>query len=184
MELQRERERLKNAHLVQVKVEPSEEPDEKYGDAEVKREPPQDVDSLNLFLQKPGSFSKLSKLLEVAKMSSEVSCHQNGSPKQHTTLTCSPDPDHSRLLNNTYLTNAQQQIRNDQLYKVLTERNPHWFSLLPRSPCDVSSLTESPHSASSSSSPQTSNGRARSPFATCPSSTAGINNISLAALQV
>ncbi|XP_051760711.1 bromodomain adjacent to zinc finger domain protein 2B isoform X8 [Ctenopharyngodon idella] len=184
VELQRERERLKNAHLVQVKVEPAEEPDEKYGNTEVKREPPQNVDSLNLFLQKPGSFSKLSKLLEVAKMSSEVSCHQNGSPKQQTTITSSPDPDHSRLLNNTYLTNAQQQIRNDQLYKVLTERNPHWFSLLPRSPCDVSSLTESPHSASSSSSPQTSNGRARSPFATCPSSTAGINNFSLAALQM
>ncbi|XP_048050653.1 bromodomain adjacent to zinc finger domain protein 2B isoform X1 [Megalobrama amblycephala] len=184
VELQRERERLKNAHLVQVKVEPAEEPDEKYANAEVKREPPQDVDSLNLFLQKPGSFSKLSKLLEVAKMSTEVSCHQNGSPKQQTTLTSTPDPDHPRLLNNTYLTNAQQQIRNDQLYKVLTERNPHWFSLLPRSPCDVSSLTESPHSASSSSSPQTSNGRARSPFATCPSSTAGINNFSLAALQM
>ncbi|XP_077072228.1 bromodomain adjacent to zinc finger domain protein 2B isoform X5 [Siphateles boraxobius] len=181
--LQRERERLKNAHLVQVKVEPAEEPDGQYGSAEVKRELPQDLDSLNLFLQKPGSFSKLSKLLEVAKMSSEVSCRQNGSPKQKNTLTSSPDPDHPCLLNNTYLTNAQQQIRNDQLYKVLTERNSHWFSLLPRSPCDASSLTEGPHSASSSSSPQTSNGRARSQFATCPSSTAGINNFSLAALR-
>uniref|UniRef100_A0A8C2L3H5 Bromodomain adjacent to zinc finger domain 2B n=1 Tax=Cyprinus carpio TaxID=7962 RepID=A0A8C2L3H5_CYPCA len=159
-ELHRERERMKNGHLVQVKEEPAEEPDETYGSAEMKHKPPQDVDSLNLFLQKPDSFSKLSKLLEVAKMSSEVSCHQYSSPRQQTTLPRTPNHDvkpdlnDSYLLNNTYLTNAQQQIHNEQLYKVLTERNAHWFSLLPRSPCDVSSLTEGPHSASSSS-PQT-----------------------------
>uniref|UniRef100_A0A8C0YHU1 Bromodomain adjacent to zinc finger domain 2B n=1 Tax=Cyprinus carpio carpio TaxID=630221 RepID=A0A8C0YHU1_CYPCA len=159
-ELHRERERMKNGHLVQVKEEPAEEPDEKYSTTEMKHKPPQDVDSLNLFLQKPDSFSKLSKLLEVAKMSSEVSCHQYSSPRQQTTLPRTPNHDvkpdlnDSCLLNNTYLTNAQQQIRNEQLYKVLTERNAHWFSLLPRSPCDVSSLTEGPHSASSSS-PQT-----------------------------
>ncbi|KAL0184993.1 hypothetical protein M9458_020689, partial [Cirrhinus mrigala] len=181
-ELQRERERMKNAHLVQVKEEPAEEPDVKYGTAEVKHKPPQDVNSLNLFLQKPDSFSKLSKLLKVAKMSSEVSCHQNGSPRQQNTLPRTPNQDvksdlnDSCLLNNTYLTNAQQQIRNDQLYKVLTERNAHWFSLLPRSPCDVSSLTEGPHSASSSS-PQT------TAVSVGPYSAAGINNFSLAALQ-
>ncbi|XP_058643198.1 bromodomain adjacent to zinc finger domain protein 2B isoform X2 [Onychostoma macrolepis] len=179
-ELQRERERMKNAHLVQVKVE---EPDEKYGTAEMKHEPPQDVDSLNLFLQKPDSFSKLSKLLEVAKMSSEVSCHQYSSPKQQTTLPRTPNHDvkpdlnDSCLLNNTYLTNAQQQIRNDQLYQVLTERNAHWFSLLPRAPCDVSSLTEGPRS-SSSSSPQT------TAVSAGPYSAARINNFSLAALQM
>uniref|UniRef100_A0A671S2E8 Bromodomain adjacent to zinc finger domain protein 2B-like n=1 Tax=Sinocyclocheilus anshuiensis TaxID=1608454 RepID=A0A671S2E8_9TELE len=178
-ELQRERERTKNAHLVQVK----EEPDEKYGTAERKQEPPQDVDSLNLFLQKPDSFSKLNKLLEVAKMSSEVSCHQYSSPKQQTTLrrtpnhVVKPDLSDSCLLNNTYLTNAQQQICSEQLYKVLTERNAHWFSLLPRSPCDVSSLTEGPHSASSSS-PQT------TAVSADPYSAARINNFSLAALQL
>ncbi|XP_016309750.1 bromodomain adjacent to zinc finger domain protein 2B-like isoform X4 [Sinocyclocheilus anshuiensis] len=178
-ELQRERERTKNAHLVQVK----EEPDEKYGTAERKQEPPQDVDSLNLFLQKPDSFSKLNKLLEVAKMSSEVSCHQYSSPKQQTTLrrtpnhVVKPDLSDSCLLNNTYLTNAQQQICSEQLYKVLTERNAHWFSLLPRSPCDVSSLTEGPHSASSSS-PQT------TAVSADPYSAARINNFSLAALQI
>ncbi|XP_050975844.1 bromodomain adjacent to zinc finger domain protein 2B isoform X2 [Labeo rohita] len=158
-ELQRERDRIKNAHLVQVKEEPTEEPD------------------------KPDSFSKLSKLLEVAKMSSEVSCQQNGSPRQQKTLPRTPNQDvksdlnDSCLLNNTYLTNAQQQIRNDQLYKVLTERNAHWFSLLPRSPCDVSSLTEGPHSASSSS-PQT------TAVSGGPYSAAAINNFSLAALQM
>ncbi len=182
-ELQRERERMKNTHLVQVKEEPAEEPDEKYGTSEMKQKPPKDVDSLNLFLQKPDSFSKLSKLLEVAKMSSEVSCHQYSSPKQQTTLPRTPNHDvkpdlnDSCLLNNTYLTNAQQQIRNDQLYKVLTERNAHWFSLLPRSPCDVSSVTEGPRSASSSS-PQT------TAVSAGPYSAVQINNFSLAALQV
>uniref|UniRef100_A0A8C2B4Q0 Bromodomain adjacent to zinc finger domain 2B n=1 Tax=Cyprinus carpio TaxID=7962 RepID=A0A8C2B4Q0_CYPCA len=182
-ELQRERERMKNAHLVQVKEEPTEEPDEKYSTAEVKHKPPQDVDSLNLFLQKPDSFSKLSKLLEVAKISSEASCHQNSSPEQQTMLprtpkhAVKPDPDDSCLHNTSYLTNGQQQIRNDQLYKVLTERNTHWFSLLPRSPCDVSSLTEGPHSASSSS-PQT------TAVSAGPYSAVGINNFSLAALQM
>ncbi len=176
-ELLRERERMKNAHLVQVK----EEPDEKYGTAEMKHEAPQDVDPLNLFLQKPDSFSKLSKLLEMAKMSSEVSCHQYSSPKQQTTLPRTPNhdvkPDHndSCLLNNTYLTNAQQQIRNEQLYKVLSERNAHWFSLLPRSPCDVSSLTEGPASSSSAQTTAVSAGLY---------SAARINNFSLAALQV
>ncbi|XP_071771100.2 bromodomain adjacent to zinc finger domain protein 2B isoform X2 [Centroberyx gerrardi] len=33
---------------------------------------------------------------------------------------------------------------NDQLLRVLTERSGHWFSLLPRNPCDLSSLTTSP----------------------------------------
>lgn len=33
---------------------------------------------------------------------------------------------------------------NDQLLRVLTERSGHWFSLLPRNPCDLSSLTTTP----------------------------------------
>ncbi|XP_034051202.1 bromodomain adjacent to zinc finger domain protein 2B isoform X3 [Thalassophryne amazonica] len=35
----------------------------------------------------------------------------------------------------------------DQLLRVLTERSGHWFSLLPRSPCDLSSLTTIPPGA-------------------------------------
>ncbi|XP_061743401.1 bromodomain adjacent to zinc finger domain protein 2B isoform X15 [Nerophis ophidion] len=38
---------------------------------------------------------------------------------------------------------------NDQLLRVLTERSGHWFSLLPRAPCDLSSLTTTPPQASS-----------------------------------
>uniref|UniRef100_A0A8C6LF13 Bromodomain adjacent to zinc finger domain 2B n=1 Tax=Nothobranchius furzeri TaxID=105023 RepID=A0A8C6LF13_NOTFU len=32
----------------------------------------------------------------------------------------------------------------DQLLRVLTERSGHWFSLLPRNPCDLSSITSTP----------------------------------------
>ncbi|KAG7222330.1 hypothetical protein INR49_026756 [Caranx melampygus] len=36
---------------------------------------------------------------------------------------------------------------NDQLLRVLTERSGHWFSLLPRNPCDLSSITTTPPGA-------------------------------------
>ncbi|XP_028290694.1 bromodomain adjacent to zinc finger domain protein 2B-like isoform X2 [Gouania willdenowi] len=53
---------------------------------------------------------------------------------------------------------------NNQLLRDLTERSGHWFSLLPRSPCDISSLTTTPPGASRVS-PQASStpGRPRSP---------------------
>ncbi|KAL1273176.1 hypothetical protein QQF64_029038, partial [Cirrhinus molitorella] len=46
-----------------------------------------------------------------------------------------------------------QLLANDQLLKVLSERSGHWFSLLPRSPCDDTSLVQPsahPHSSPSS----------------------------------
>lgn len=36
---------------------------------------------------------------------------------------------------------------NDQLLRVLTERSGHWFSLLPRNPCDLASITTTPTGA-------------------------------------
>ncbi|XP_051562139.1 bromodomain adjacent to zinc finger domain protein 2B-like isoform X6 [Myxocyprinus asiaticus] len=45
-----------------------------------------------------------------------------------------------------------QLIPNDQLLRVLSERSSHWFSLLPRSPCDETSLIQP--SAHPQSSPQ------------------------------
>ncbi|XP_062383254.1 bromodomain adjacent to zinc finger domain protein 2B-like isoform X3 [Sardina pilchardus] len=38
-------------------------------------------------------------------------------------------------------------LPSDQLMRVLTERGGHWFSLLPRTPCDDSSLTTPPPGA-------------------------------------
>lgn len=192
--MQRERERLKNTTLIQVKEERLETPEERglNADPEVKREPSSpkplnEVDSLNLFLQKPGSFSKLSKLLEVAMMSDET---------KQTALPSSPAPDPILDVqtgsSHTYLSHTNQQ-----LHKVLMERNSHWFRLVPRSPCDGSSLTEGavtlPRLTSSSSSSQISNGWVRSPSVTSPTGTrvstgpngaAGINNSSLTALRV
>lgn len=49
---------------------------------------------------------------------------------------------------------------NDQLLRVLTERSGHWFSLLPRSPCDLASLTSAPPGAPRAS-PQASSTPAR-----------------------
>uniref|UniRef100_A0A8C1ZFC5 Bromodomain adjacent to zinc finger domain, 2Ba n=1 Tax=Cyprinus carpio TaxID=7962 RepID=A0A8C1ZFC5_CYPCA len=50
-----------------------------------------------------------------------------------------------------------QLLANDQLLKVLSERSGHWFSLLPRSPCDDTSLIQpSAHPQSSPSSNTTS----------------------------
>lgn len=88
---------------------------------------------------------------------------------------------------------------NDQLLRVLTERSGHWFSLLPRSPCDLSSLTTTPAGAHRVS-PQASStpARPRSPppspalpltpsaasASASPHHPAGLLNYPLSALQV
>ncbi|NWS15903.1 BAZ2B protein, partial [Pachyramphus minor] len=124
-------------------------------------------DSTNLFLQKPGSFSKLSKLLEVAKMPPEsdiMSPKPNGSAANGCTLSypsnskaslCSLQPSVSQSSMeksdsaNLFSPNASGTgkfyssalIPNDQLLKTLTEKSRQWFSLLPRVPCDDTSVT-------------------------------------------
>ncbi|XP_072541840.1 bromodomain adjacent to zinc finger domain protein 2B isoform X3 [Salminus brasiliensis] len=190
-ELQKERERLQNAQHVQVKEEPMEVPTDRAlcASPEVKREAPspdpkQEKDSLNLFLQKPGSFSKLSKLLKVAKMSSESHNHPQGLPPPAAVLPTNTEPTLPNSLHNqsstlnqdvkseltapplspAFLGNLQYQLHSDQLYRALTEKNAHWFSLLPRSPCDNFSLAASPTPPLSSSSPQPCSTRAQSPI--------------------
>lgn len=87
----------------------------------------------------------------------------------------------------------------DQLLRVLTERSGHWFSLLPRNPCDLSSLTVIPPGVPRGS-PQASStpGRPRSPppspalpltpsaasASTSPHHPAGLLNYPLSTLQV
>ncbi|XP_028847396.1 bromodomain adjacent to zinc finger domain protein 2B isoform X2 [Denticeps clupeoides] len=184
-ELEKERNRLKEAELIQVKEEPLEEkplgcsPELKIVQENQTAEVQTEKDSLNLFLQKPGSFSKLSKLLEVAKMSPVEGSHtqsQRSSPATVPTTACSPTntlttfpsiplapsiqpnsevkPDlcpAAPLLSTSYLSSPAKTsssppslLASDQLFRVLTEKGGHWFSLLPRSPCDDSSLTTSP----------------------------------------
>lgn len=124
-------------------------------------------DNTNLFLQKPGSFSKLSKLLEVAKMPPEsdtVPPKPNGSaangctlsyPSNSKTSLCSLQPPVSQSTaekpesNSLFSPSASGAgkfyssplIPNDQLLKTLTEKSRQWFSLLPRTPCDDTSVT-------------------------------------------
>ncbi|NXP02487.1 BAZ2B protein, partial [Thinocorus orbignyianus] len=124
-------------------------------------------DNTNLFLQKPGSFSKLSKLLEVAKMPPEsdiMSPKPNGSaangcvlsyPSNSRNSLCGLQPTVPQSTsdksdsNNLFSPNASGTgnfynsplIPNDQLLKTLTEKSRQWFSLLPRTPCDDTSIT-------------------------------------------
>ncbi|KAF7212310.1 bromodomain adjacent to zinc finger domain protein 2B isoform X3 [Nothobranchius furzeri] len=87
----------------------------------------------------------------------------------------------------------------DQLLRVLTERSGHWFSLLPRNPCDLSSITSTPPGVPRGS-PQASStpGRPRSPppspalpltpsaasASASPHHPAGLLNYPLSALQL
>ncbi|KAM9484208.1 bromodomain adjacent to zinc finger domain protein 2B-like isoform 15-T16 [Salvelinus alpinus] len=209
-----ERERLRSTELVHVKEE---EVERRPGSTDGDMATP-DKHSLNLFLQKPGSFSKLSKLLEVAKMSPDSDNHSQSCspikvpttvpspihPTTQTTLPSSPcaapsplcpevkaEPS-TALFSPPYLSgnsspgkmsssSVQQQLQpNDQLLRALMEKSGHWFSLLPRSPCDESSTTTPP-----AFSPQSSSLSPNPPATTSASNpTTGINNFSLSALQV
>lgn len=133
-------------------------------------------DNTNLFLQKPGSFSKLSKLLEVAKMSPESDVmtpkpnvstngctlsyqnsgkHSLGSIPSTATQNNLEKTD-SHLFNNGSSVPGKfySPLPNDQLLKTLTEKNRQWFSLLPRTPCDDTSLTYTDMSTASLVTPQ------------------------------
>ncbi|KAJ8352241.1 hypothetical protein SKAU_G00237170 [Synaphobranchus kaupii] len=104
-EAEKERERGRSLEMVQIKEEPLEVPEKppgvspdpsSEGDVATPERVPE-KDSPNLFLQKPGSFSKLSKLLEVAKMSAESEGHpqkQNGNPAA-TVPTATSSPTHA-----------------------------------------------------------------------------------------
>uniref|UniRef100_A0A3P8PR94 Bromodomain adjacent to zinc finger domain 2B n=1 Tax=Astatotilapia calliptera TaxID=8154 RepID=A0A3P8PR94_ASTCA len=137
-------------------------------------------DKDNLFLQKPGSLSKLSKLLEVGKMGqdSDINTQNSHSFKVPTTASYPSYPASQIvptqqglmdkldtavpfLLSATQLKSIhwvtqspQSSLHYDQLSKTLTEKSSQWFSLFPRSPCDESSVTSGSSPPVSSSSPQ------------------------------
>ncbi|XP_062861932.1 bromodomain adjacent to zinc finger domain protein 2B isoform X2 [Trichomycterus rosablanca] len=149
-------ERLQNAQQDPVKEEPTEVPVEKpfCTTPQVNCKASslnlrQEKDSLNLFLQKPDSFSKLSQLMGETKMSSESSRPPQGPVSKEALLenrtTDSNQEFKSKLwtplLSPNFSGNEHHQLHINQLYWTLTERNAHWFSLLPRSPCDDLSLT-------------------------------------------
>ncbi|XP_074072008.1 bromodomain adjacent to zinc finger domain protein 2B isoform X20 [Macrotis lagotis] len=178
-EIAKEKEKLKKAEIIQIKEEMFETSDDTLnclntGHCEQK-EDLKEKDNTNLFLQKPGSFSKLSKLLEVAKMPPEsdiMNPRPNGSAANGCTLSyqngaknslCSLQPavsqsNKEKADSNLFSPVSSGQgkfyspplIANDQLLKTLTEKNRQWFSLLPRTPCDDTSLTHADGSVAAS----------------------------------
>ncbi|XP_014104976.1 PREDICTED: bromodomain adjacent to zinc finger domain protein 2B isoform X12 [Pseudopodoces humilis] len=169
-EIAKEKEKLKKEESMHIKKEEFETEDKLHCLATThceQKENLKEKDSTNLFLQKPGSFSKLSKLLEVAKMPPEsdtMSPKPNGSAANGCTLSytsnsknsvCGLQPPASQSSieksdsNNLFSPNASGTgkfyssplIPNDQLLKTLTEKSRQWFSLLPRVPCDDTSVT-------------------------------------------
>ncbi|XP_053071117.1 bromodomain adjacent to zinc finger domain protein 2B isoform X18 [Acinonyx jubatus] len=180
-EIAKEREKLKKVESIQIKEEIFETSEDTLNcsnpDLCEQKEDPKEKDNTNLFLQKPGSFSKLSKLLEVAKMSpeSDIITPKPNSSANGCTLSYQNSGKHSLASIQSTATQSNMEktdsnnpfspgssgpgkfyspLPNDQLLKTLTEKNRQWFSLLPRTPCDDSSLTHTDASAASVVTPQ------------------------------
>ncbi|XP_055966081.1 bromodomain adjacent to zinc finger domain protein 2B isoform X9 [Sorex fumeus] len=178
-EIAKEREKLKKAESIQIKEEIFEMSEDALNCSNTDhcepKEDPKEKDNTNLFLQKPGSFSKLSKLLEVAKMppepdvmtpktNSSNGCtlsyqnsgkHSLGSIQSPVTQSNMEKTDSNNLFSPGSSGSGKfySPLPNDQLLKTLTEKSRQWFSLLPRTPCDDSSLTHADTSAASSGMP-------------------------------
>ncbi|KAI6065329.1 bromodomain adjacent to zinc finger domain protein 2B [Aix galericulata] len=170
-EIAKEKEKLKKVESIHIKEEVFETSEEKLHCSNTthceRKEDLKEKDNTNLFLQKPGSFSKLSKLLEVAKMPPEsdiISQKPTGSAANGCTLSyqstsqnslCSLQPIVSQSGNEKSDSNNlfslipsgtgkfynSPLIPSDKLLKTLTEKSRQWFSLLPRIPCDDMSVT-------------------------------------------
>ncbi|XP_013374156.1 PREDICTED: bromodomain adjacent to zinc finger domain protein 2B isoform X4 [Chinchilla lanigera] len=179
-EIAKEREKLKNAESIKIKEEIFETSRDPLNCSNTdhceQKEDLKEKDNTNLFLQKPGSFSKLSKLLEVAKMSpeSDVMTSKPNVSANGCTLSYQNNGKHSvgsipstATQNNVEKTDSNlfntgsgvpgkfySPLPNDQLLKTLTEKNRQWFSLLPRTPCDDTSLTYADMSTASLVTPQ------------------------------
>uniref|UniRef100_A0A672NFJ3 Bromodomain adjacent to zinc finger domain protein 2B-like n=1 Tax=Sinocyclocheilus grahami TaxID=75366 RepID=A0A672NFJ3_SINGR len=136
-ELEKERERLRNFPVVQVKEEPEEvlqhhQHEEIQGAVkeEVKQEEEKPIDPDQEANKEMPHSPTTSKLTEASSPSAE---HTVPPPLQLGI------PAH--ILQTQQLAQTQL-LANDQLLKVLSERSGHWFSLLPRSPCDDTSLIQ------------------------------------------
>uniref|UniRef100_A0A672NFV7 Bromodomain adjacent to zinc finger domain protein 2B-like n=1 Tax=Sinocyclocheilus grahami TaxID=75366 RepID=A0A672NFV7_SINGR len=198
-ELEKERERLRNFPVVQVKEEPEEvlqhhqheeiqgavkeevkqeeekpiDPDQE-ANKEMRSSPlkeQQETELVTTPLQPPElrpSQSPQCQELPHTPVKAKGLCHtHNGCPTMETisasspahspttsklTEASSPSAEHTvppplqlgipaHILQTQQLAQTQL-LANDQLLKVLSERSGHWFSLLPRSPCDDTSLIQ------------------------------------------
>ncbi|XP_063646282.1 bromodomain adjacent to zinc finger domain protein 2B isoform X18 [Pan troglodytes] len=215
-EIAKEREKLKKAESVQIKEEMFETSGDSLNCSNTdhceQKEDLKEKDNTNLFLQKPGSFSKLSKLLEVAKMppESEVMTPKPNAGANGCTLSYQNSGKHSlgsvqstatqsnvekADSNNLFNTGSSgpgkfySPLPNDQLLKTLTEKNRQWFSLLPRTPCDDTSLTHADMSTASLVTPQSqppskSPSPTPAPLGSSAQNPVGLNPFVLSPLQV
>ncbi|XP_033612269.1 bromodomain adjacent to zinc finger domain protein 2B isoform X8 [Fukomys damarensis] len=179
-EIAKEREKLKKAESIQSKEEMFETSGDPLNcsnmDHYEQKEDHKEKDNTNLFLQKPGSFSKLSKLLEVAKMSPEsdvltpkpnisangctLSYQNSGKHSLGSIPSATTQNNMEKTDSNLFNTGSNvpgkfySPLPSDQLLKTLTEKNRQWFSLLPRTPCDDTSITHADVSTASLVTPQ------------------------------
>uniref|UniRef100_A0A665WM89 Bromodomain adjacent to zinc finger domain, 2Ba n=1 Tax=Echeneis naucrates TaxID=173247 RepID=A0A665WM89_ECHNA len=191
-EIELEKEKPTNLDGQTIRTHGLEQQKEEGKEHEEKRNSP------TFFYQQPGCVSKLCALRDVNKEvgketvkpedKESPNVRQNSSPMGNTPPTSSPAPSPHLSFQ-----------ANDQLLRVLTERSGHWFSLLPRNPCDLASLTTTPPGAPRVS-PQVSStpARPRSPppspalpltpsaasASASPHHPAGILNYPISALQV
>ncbi|XP_076424664.1 bromodomain adjacent to zinc finger domain protein 2B isoform X20 [Peromyscus maniculatus bairdii] len=219
-EIAKEKEKLKKAESLQIKEEVFETPADTLNcsipDHCEQQDDLKEKDNTNLFLQKPGSFSKLSKLLEVAKMPPESDVmtppkanvstngctlsHQNGGKHSLGSVPSATAAAGQSSKEKTDLGlfsagsggcgKLYSPLPNDQLLRTLTEKNRQWFSLLPRTPCDDTSLTHADVSATlvtpQSQPPSKSPSPAPAPLLGSASvqNPAGLNPFALSPLQV
>ncbi|XP_011357203.1 bromodomain adjacent to zinc finger domain protein 2B isoform X15 [Pteropus vampyrus] len=216
-EIAKERDKLKKAESIQIKEEIFETSEDMLtcsnSDHCEQKEDPKEKDNTNLFLQKPGSFSKLSKLLEVAKMppESDLMTPKSNSSANGCTLSYQNSGKHSLSSiqstatqsnmektdsNNLFNTGSggsgkfYSPLPNDQLLKTLTEKNRQWFSLLPRTPCDDTSLTHTDMSTASLVTPQSqppsksSSPAPAPPLVSSSQNPGGLNPFALSPLQM
>nr|AOW69624.1 Baz2B [Castor fiber] len=179
-EIAKEKEKLKKVESIQIKEEMFETSGDTLNCSNTdhceQKEDLKEKDNTNLFLQKPGSFSKLSKLLEVAKMPPDsdimtpkpnvsangctLSYQNSGKPSVGNIPPAATQSNMEKTDSNLFNTGSSgtgkfySPLPNDQLLKTLTEKNRQWFSLLPRTPCDDTSLTHADLSTDSLVTPQ------------------------------
>uniref|UniRef100_A0A8C2JTV6 Bromodomain adjacent to zinc finger domain, 2Ba n=1 Tax=Cyprinus carpio TaxID=7962 RepID=A0A8C2JTV6_CYPCA len=164
-ELEKERERLRNFPVVQVKEEPMEEDQHEEIQGPKPIDPDQEANkemcSSPLKEQQETEVATTPPQPPELRPSQSPQCQElprtpaKANGLCHTHNSC-PLGIPAHILQPQQLVQTQL-LANDQLLKVLSERSGHWFSLLPRSPCDDTSLIQpSAHPQSSPSSNTTS----------------------------
>uniref|UniRef100_A0A8B9KJX3 Bromodomain adjacent to zinc finger domain, 2Ba n=1 Tax=Astyanax mexicanus TaxID=7994 RepID=A0A8B9KJX3_ASTMX len=194
-ELEKERERLQNFKAVRVKEEPQEELQQPEVQSQVKQEEepvddvkqedeklPMDADQERcttsevtalchtpngcLATDSPLPASETSPTHSTSKLT--VLCSTLADPAAPVPQFEAPPPPQFGVALSLQQQQQAQLLGNDQLLRVLTERSGHWFSLLPRSPCDDSSLIQPSTPPQASPQPSsTPHVRARSPAPPC-----------------